>query len=110
MMKKVLVPLWALVGIALVMLGVLLYGEIRTSFVYSSLLRMISKEVAVHEPEDIRNFAKWPVERQVGSATLILRTDWKLEDGIYKCIIAEVIKRAGNGDGPYRVGEEYPID
>jgi hypothetical protein len=110
MIKRLIVPLWILVGIALVMLGVLLFGEIRTSILYSHFFKMLSKESGRHESEELRNFAKWPVERQVGSSTLILRTEWKLADGIYKCIIAEVIKRKGNGDLPYRVGEEYPID
>jgi hypothetical protein len=108
--KKLAVPLWILVGIALMILCILLVGEIRTTLLYSKLPKMLSKEMEQREPEETMNFAKWPIERQVGMSTLILRTEWKLENGTYKCIIAEVIKGAGSSDGPYRIGEEYSTD
>ncbi len=56
------------------------------------------------------NFYSWPVERKIASSSLILRTEWKLIDGVHRCMIAEVIKRVGSDSRLYRVGDEYPID
>ena len=53
------------------------------------------------------DFYKWPIEKQVAEATVIARATWRVEGDDYKCIVAEVIKKAPDAVFNYAPGEEF---
>jgi hypothetical protein len=54
------------------------------------------------------DFYKWPIEKQVAVSSIIARGEWKLENGVNKFIIAEIIKRESGTYFPFKLGNEYP--
>lgn len=92
-MKRVLIPIWILVAISSLILGVLMFRGDRGSSLTSAL-----------GPEDFYN---WPLDRQVATATVIARADWRVENGVYKCIVAEIIKQKPGTQFDYKIGDEF---
>ncbi len=54
------------------------------------------------------DFYKWPIEKRVAVSSVIARGEWKLENGVNKFIIAEIIKREPGTYFPFKLGNEYP--
>jgi hypothetical protein len=63
-----------------------------------------SSVASVLGPEDFYN---WSLDRQIVTATVIARADWKVEGNIRKCIIAELIKQDAGVNFQYKVGDEF---
>lgn len=101
-MKQLQLPLWILVAISLLIwITLLLRG-----------LSPLSTPTTIFEHRAVdaqsEEFYRWPIDKQVDASSVIVRGEWKREDGMYRCVIAEIIKQQPGIKFDYKVGDEFP--
>lgn len=102
-MKKLLIPMWTLVLISLLILATLVSSRFAPTVVSPSHKISLPDNRSIEEDD----FFLLPIEKQVGMASVIARSEWKLEGDVYKCVIAEILKQKPGALFPYKIGDEY---
>ena len=59
------------------------------------------------EEERSSNFQDWSLDEKIKGASVIVLAKWRLEDGLERCVISEILKQDRGVPFNYIVGDEY---
>lgn len=106
-LKRLTVAIWVLIAITTLELLFGLFVTLFPAAVARHFAAQSSDFSSAPPIDQNRDFYNWPLEKQIGAASVIAVGKMKLEDNIYKCIIAEILKQSPNTTFYYKVGDEY---
>lgn len=107
--KRLLVLVWVLV----VLTGLNLIATLAMGITPSVFAQRLNRQIANQQPIGVQqdpyeNFHSWPLEKQLRTATLVLRMEYQKDGNRYKSIIREVIKQNADTKFYYKIGDEFP--